>query len=276
MGRRPTSPRSTTAWAATWTSSRSPCARSLRTRLCSRWRAYQGRALKTPEIAAGWFSPGRPAGDVADLILRGNAILHPVKKEDGANHEGGASLIKMPEEKLMLADWTSKTGEAFKGKEKANDLFQQVAKSIYAGLSAEKGDYSGVYDAKRWKQSIDFATGGIDKHNGSEVVLPYGWSYDQFKEGLKARTSVLAAEGKPMATTADELANLPLESVGDGRYIFRRGTGYIVDKDGMPVTVNFRAGAAGPVEMPQPEIPNPAGFAVTKGGAVTGIPKGRR
>jgi hypothetical protein len=142
---------------------------------------------------------------VADLLLRGNAILHPNKGTDGANHEGGASLIKMPDEKLMLADWTSRTGDAFKGKEQANDTFQQGAKAIYAALSAEAGDYTGTYDAKRWKQAIDYATGGIEKHNGSQIVLPYGWTYDQFKDGLGARAAALAQEGLPLAASADDL-----------------------------------------------------------------------
>jgi hypothetical protein len=240
----------------------------------------EGRQLHTPEIPSGFFSQGRPSTDVADLALRGNAILHPIRKEDGANHEGGGSLIKMPDEKLMLSDWTSQTGDAFKGKEQANDIHQQVAKSIYAALSAEDGDYSGNYDSKRWKRSIDFATGGIEKHNGAHIVMPYGWSYDQFRDGLVSRVKPLAGTATPASTTADQLADLPLENVGDGRYVFRRGSGYVVDKQGMPLTVTFSGD--GPKAPPPSEaeatteIPNPGGFSVTKAGAVTGVPRGRR
>lgn len=233
---------------------------------------YQGRALKTPDVPDGWFSSGRRPTDVADLILRGNAILHP-QKAVGQDHEGGKSLIKMPPDKDLLNGWTAQTGEAFKGKEEANDLFQQTARSIYAARAAEDGDFSGNFNAKRWKQSIDFATGGIESHNGSEVVLPYGTSYDKFKDGLAVRAESLA---KTSGVTADELTRLPLESVGDGRYIFRRGTGYVVDKDGRPVTVNFLTEPPPAMVVPPVEIANPSGFAVTKAGAVTGIPKGRK
>jgi hypothetical protein len=164
---------------------------------------------------------------VADLLLRGNAILHPNKGTDGANHEGGASLIKMPDEKLMLADWTSRTGDAFKGKEQANDTFQQGAKAIYAALSAEAGDYTGTYDAKRWKQAIDYATGGIEKHNGSQIVLPYGWTYDQFKDGSararprwrsracrsrRAPTTCAGCRSRTSATAATSSAAAPATS----------------------------------------------------------------
>lgn len=231
---------------------------------------YQGRRLRAAETST------RSETDVADMILRGNAILHPNKKTDGTDHAGGASLIKMPEEKLMLADWNSKTGDAFKGKEQANDVFQQVARSIYASLSAESGDYSGVYDATRWRGAIALATGGIDKYNGSQIVMPYGWKLEEFKTALSARVQGLKGVG---VKESSDLLDLPLESVGDGRYIFRRGAGYIVDKDGMPLTVNFNVDAAPPSVLPNAAavaIPNPGGFAVTAGGAVTGIPKGRK
>ena len=33
-----------------------------------------------------------------------------------------------------------------------------------------------------------------------------------------------------------------LENVGDGRYLFRRGTGYLVGKDGRPVVVDLNWG----------------------------------
>lgn len=192
---------------------------------------YQARGLRTTENR-----------DVADLILRGQAILTPNKKEDGSGHMGGGSLIKMPEEKLLLSGWTGATGDAFKGREQAADLFMQTAKAIYAARSAEEGDYSGVIDSKRWKAAINLATGGIESHNGSKIVLPYGVPYDKFQNALQGQVDRIVKDGGALNTSTREMMRLPLENVGDGRYIFRRGTGYLVGKDGRPVVVDLNGG----------------------------------
>lgn len=189
---------------------------------------YQARGLRTTENR-----------DVADLILRGQAILTPNTKEDGAGHMGGKSLLKMPEEKLLLSDWNNETGDAFKGKEQAADLFMQTAKAVYAARSAEEGDYSGVINSKRWKAAIGMATGGIVSHNGSKIVAPYGMDYGMFQDALKTQATAMSKAGGP---DARELLRLPLENVGDGKYMFRRGAGYLVDKDGRAMVVNLTGG----------------------------------
>lgn len=180
--------------------------------------------------------------DVADLILRGQSILTPNRKEDGSGHEGGRALIKMPEEKLLLSDFNAQTGDAFKGKEQAADLFHQTAKAIYAARAAEEGDYSGNYDSNRWKAAINLATGGIEGHNGAKIVLPYGMPYDKFQNVLAARVADLVKTSPPIAATTRDLVRLPLENVGDGRYLFRRGAGYVVDTSGRPLVVNMGSG----------------------------------
>ena len=123
--------------------------------------------------------------DVADLVLSGNAILNPPSKEDGGKHDGGRSLVKMPDEKLMRSDFDSVVKDAFTNKPGARDLFEQRARAIYAKLIVEKGDYSGDLDSTRWKAAIHLATGGVEKYNGSRVVMPYGMELDNFKDGVK-------------------------------------------------------------------------------------------
>jgi hypothetical protein len=44
----------------------------------------------------------------------------------------------------------------------------------------------------------------------------------------------------------------------------------------MPVSVSFMGDPPSPFAPPPVEIANPAGFAVTKGGAVTGVPRGHK
>ena len=90
------------------------------------------------------------------------------------------------------------TGSAFKGSERAADLYLQTARVVYAAKSAEDGDYSGVLNAGRWKSAIQIATGGIENHNGSQIVLPYGKPYSQFRDyvGGAAPQAIKAAGGE--------------------------------------------------------------------------------
>ncbi len=201
--------------------------------------------LPTVAVAGVYQARGNRTNDkrdVADLILRGQAILTPNKKEDGSGHMGGASLVKMPEDRIMLSEWASQTGDAFKGREQSADLFMQTARAIYAARSAEDGDYSGVYSAKRWKSAINLATGGIERHNGSSVVMPYGLPYDQFQDRLSAEANRLTKSGEVPNIAPRDLLRLQMENVGDGRYLFRRGAGYLVNKDGRPVVVDLNGG----------------------------------
>lgn len=192
---------------------------------------YQARGLRTT------FNR-----DVADLILRGQAILTPNKKENGTDHMGGTSLVKMPSDSDMLTSWNSDTGDAFKGREQAANLFMQTAKAIYAARSAEEGDYSGIISSNRWSESIQLATGGIQSHNGSKIVLPYGMPYDKFQNALQGHVDAVVKAGDVVNATSREMMRLPLENIGDGRYLFRRGSGYLVDKNGRPVTVDINGG----------------------------------
>lgn len=189
---------------------------------------YQASGLRTTENR-----------DVADLILRGQAILTPNKKEDGSGHLGGQSLVKMPDEKLLLSDWIGTTGDAFKGKEQAADLFMQTAKAIYAARSAEEGDYSGALNSKRWSSAIALATGGIGTHNGSQIVMPYGMGYDKFQDRLHEQATRLVQNNGVLNASVQEIARLPLVNVGDGRYLVRRGTGYLVNKNGQPAVIDM-------------------------------------
>lgn len=235
---------------------------------------FQAQGMKTLD------HPMAPSVDVAELILRGHAILNPPKRQDGSDHMGGKSLVKMPADRDLMAAWQSEVGDAYRGSPKAQDTAYQAAQSVYAALAAERGVYDGTINSDLWKSAIKLATGGVESHNGAKIVMPYGWSLDAFRDGLKVRAEQVA----PMAAGVKdgaEIASLPLENVGDGRYMVRRGSGYLVDKsNGRPVVLDFNVTAqARPGAMPTytpPAVANPGGFAVTEGGAVTGFPKGRR
>lgn len=175
---------------------------------------------------------------VADLMLRGQEILNPNKKEDGKPARG--SLLQMPDEKLLMQDFSSYERDAFAGKEQARNVFYQSAKAIYAAKSVEEGDYSGVINSRRWDSAMELATGGIEKYKGRAIVMPYGVKYGDFKDGLKERVSKAVAGGNlDPSFTPEKLRDLPLENVGDGRYVFRVGDGLVVDKKGRPLVIDF-------------------------------------
>lgn len=175
---------------------------------------------------------------VADLILRGNALLRQDTKEDGK--PAGGKLIPMPKEEELQRGFAGYEKNAYAGKEQARNVAYQTAKAIYAAKSSEQGDYSADFNGKRWDEAMSMATGKIESHKGGSIVMPYGQDYGTFKDGLKARSTALIASGQIGAGwTPEKLRDLPLENAGDGRYFFRVGDGYLAGKDGRPVIVDF-------------------------------------
>lgn len=200
-----------------------------------------GRGRMTTD--AGFSPDPGQATNVSQLILRGQAVLHPDRKTDGTPERG--KLWPMPADKDMDKVFTSYERDAFAGRAEARNGFMQTAKAIYAARSVEAGDSSGVLDGSRWEESIKLATGGIDKWNGKGIVMPWGYSKGQFKDALYTRIDdMVDAERLAKDVTASKLRDMPLESIGDGRYLFRAGDGVMVDKAGKPLVVDFNQSAA--------------------------------
>lgn len=175
---------------------------------------------------------------VADLILRGNALLRQDTKADGK--PSGGKLLPMPKEEDMQRTFASYERDAYAGKEQARNVAMQTAKAIYAAKASEDGDYSGEINSRRWAESMELATGKIETHKGRSIVMPYGMGYGDFKDGLKSRLPALIASGRlPDGFTHEKLRDLPLENAGDGVYFFRVGDGYLAGRDGRPVMVDF-------------------------------------
>ena len=177
-------------------------------------------------LAGEYTAKGR--GQAAELMLAGEDILRPGKKSDGK--PDGSGLFPMPPEAEMRAEWDSTVRDAYAGRvDVRNDLYQ-ATKSIYAKLASDKG----VKDTKQldgdlWEQATLLATGGVEKYNGRTLPMPYGMDLGEFRAQVRRRTEDMAAAGAlPEGITPEQLQTLPLEPTGDGRYVFRTGTGVLV------------------------------------------------
>lgn len=188
-------------------------------------------------IAGEYAAKGR--SQAADLLLRGESILRPNRKEDGS--PDGGKLLPMPAEKEMRSVFDDTVREAFAGMPQARSDHFQAARAIYAALSADAGDKdTSELDSDRWEQAIQLATGGVAKYRGRNIPLPYGFEPGQFKDGLSRRADDLAVSGRLEGVwTKSRLLDLPLEAAGDGKYVFKVGDADLVDKQGNVVVVDF-------------------------------------
>lgn len=212
---------------------------------------YEGYSALMAQIApdapvvaiAGEFA-GKGRNTAADLLLRGDSILRPNRKEDGSPDQG--KLLPMPAEKDMRRIFDDQVRDAFAGMPKARADHFQAARAIYAAMSADAGDRdTSLLDNKRWEQSIEMALGGVASYGGKRIPLPYGQDFSQFKDGLSNRVEDLVASGRLDGEwTRGKLLDLPLEAAGDGKYKFKIGDADLVDKQGNVVKIDFGQPAA--------------------------------
>ncbi len=192
-----------------------------------------------PVSAIAGSHAARGRSEEARLMVRGQQILRPPTKADGKPDTG--SLLPMPPETDLRLGFDSYIRDAFAGRAEARNAHYQAAKAVYAALSVDAGDRdTKVLDGGRWEQAMTIAIGPVEKYQGRRVVMPSGYDYSMFRDGLRQRIDELAASGRlDPSWTAQRLRELPIENVGDGRYILRSGDGVVVDQAGRPVMLDF-------------------------------------
>lgn len=179
---------------------------------------------------------------VSDLILRGQDILRPKKKEDGSPDKG--KLWPMPADKELRDEFSKYEGDAFAGHPQARSDHYQAALAIYAAKSADAGDASAELDRGRWREAISMATGGIERWNGRSTVMPYGYDKGRFKTELYRRIDAMA-DGSAQAETPGllekgniDVSNRPRVKNADGTISTVRSISINVDgKDVLIPTV---------------------------------------
>jgi hypothetical protein len=196
-------------------------------------------APDAPVLAIAGEYAGKGRNQAADLLMRGESILRPNRKEDGS--PDGGKLLPMPSETQMRRVFDDKVRDAYAGMPTARSDHYQAARAIYAALSSDAGDRdTSMLDSDRWERAIQMATGGVQKYRGRNIVMPYGFENSQFRDGLARRVESLVESGRlDPKWDRSSLLDLPLESAGDGKYVFKVGDADLVGKDGSPVLIDF-------------------------------------
>jgi hypothetical protein len=207
-------------------------------------------APDSPVLAMAGDYAARGRSKASTDMLRGLDILNPNRKEDGK--PAGGKLWPLPngkDEQTMSTLFTDYTSGALVDPNHRTAM-EQSARAIYAAKVVDAGDDSGTLNPELWKQAIKEATGGVEKYKGQKVLMPYGMDFNEFRNGVTRRIDGMK-DILPKAVPVDRLKDLPLEAIGDGRYVFRSGDGIMVDKNGNPLTINFNVGGEIPVIAPK-------------------------
>ncbi len=206
---------------------------------------HAGRAHLVTDV--GVKLEPQQARRVSELILAGQALLQPNRKEDGK--PTGGKLVTMPADTKFDKQFDSAANTTFAGAPETRNAFLQTTKAIYAKLTSDAGNQDGDgIDDRRFDTAMKLATGGIDKYRGRYITMPWGHDFGQFQDGLYKRIDDLERRGSlPENVVASHLKDLPLENVGDNKYVFRSGDARLADRNGRPIVIDFDQNPIQPV-----------------------------
>ncbi|ECF1923115.1 hypothetical protein E1L25_14185 [Salmonella enterica subsp. enterica serovar Newport] len=186
------------------------------------------------------------AKDVAGLALAGAAARRTSKvTANGVTNEVKGMPMPPDEGELgMRTAFNNITGTAYAGHPDVATQMYDIAKDVYAGLMAQKGNYTGALDSDAWSKAVSLATGGISSFNNSTVPRPWGMSSDQFQDAAKTRLmdAIKArsnAKGDAEFFYNQNINQFGLQNAGFGRYYVTQGNGFFLDRAGKPVVLDF-------------------------------------
>lgn len=196
------------------------------------------------------------AKDVASLALSGAEARRTSKVTAGGvtNEVKGMPMPPDEGEQGMRTAFNNIIGNAYAGHPEVMSQVYDISKDVYAGLMAQKGNYTGALDAEAWAKAVNLTTGGITKFNNSTVPLPWGMSSDQFQDEAKTRLmdavkSRSNAKGDAEFFYNQNINQFGLQNAGFGRYYVTQGNGFFLDRTGKPVVLDFTK----PVSMDVPK-----------------------
>ncbi|EDZ9931328.1 hypothetical protein GJ842_24320 [Salmonella enterica] len=186
------------------------------------------------------------AKDVASLALAGAEARRTSKVTAGGvtNEVKGMPMPPDEGEQGMRTAFNNIIGNAYAGHPEVMSQVYDISKDVYAGLMAQKGNYTGALDADAWAKAVNLTTGGITKFNNSTVPLPWGMSSDQFQYEAKTRLmdavkSRSNGKGSVEFFYSQNLNHFGLQNAGFGRYYVTLGNGFFLDRAGKPVELDF-------------------------------------
>lgn len=186
------------------------------------------------------------AKDVASLALAGAAARRTSKvTANGVTNEvKGMPMPPDEGEQGMRTAFNNIIGTAYAGHPDVMAQVYDISKDVYAGLMAQKGNYTGTLDTDAWAKAVNLATGGISNFNNSTVPRPWGMSSDQFQDEAKTRLMEAVklrsnAKGDAEFFYSQNLNHFGLQNAGFGRYYVTLGNGFFLDREGKPVELDF-------------------------------------
>ena len=146
-----------------------------------------------------------------------------------------AKDLVLPKDTELKEEFADYVGDSFAGDVSGANSAYETAKDAYAGMMAKKGNLSGEYDESIWRQSINIATGGIYDYNGrGKVMLPWGMDDDTFKTRIRSKLIEIQK-----STGYFPIEAVGLQSLGDSRYLIKRGSDHLRYGDGTPVLIDL-------------------------------------
>lgn len=201
-------------------------------------RALAGRIYAKQDTNSGGVTKGTPgadAGNVAMLMVRGEALLNPGKAD--AKEDGRGARVTMPPNNELDAEIADAVGAAFAGRSTDYRTANQAVRAVYAAKSADAGDMTGELDAKRLREAITAVVGEPVSIGGRDVIPPWGMSSDRFED--QAETYIDARfKAAGIANPGDVgMLNVPGR---DGVYVLTRGMQPLVDRNGQPLLIRMK------------------------------------
>lgn len=157
----------------------------------------------------------------AESIVRGEQYLreNPKLAPTGEKSEDYTAM----NEKIPMSAFAVELLEA-------REDFKAAARAVYADLSVQSADDSGVLNEDRWATAVNTVTGGFVEYNGKKVIAPeYGMPQQDF-DGLMSNLRDRDIEGATYLgggaiVLETILRDGILTSAGDGQYFIQLKTG---------------------------------------------------
>lgn len=171
----------------------------------------------------------------SERILQGYRALSPSAQDK----KSGVTPITIPSDQKMQESFNDLAGDAFPMSSQERQRAYGLFKSAYAGEllnnpdldSGDRADAAKSVDDKIARKAILYATGGVLKYRGTDVVAPYGMGEDDFTSKMdNARAEAFKGLGSP--------SNFAPVKLPSGRYGFRIGN-RLATKDGQVITVEI-------------------------------------